>query len=100
MSDFKSQPLREWARAEGYSMNPEVRQNTNGLLYVTFKKKGTPAGEGGLNIYFSKPAAAKVEVGVDVTDLVDDLIVCDTINAAKEVRQKIAFSGESTFIDL
>ena len=94
-------PVREWARAEGYTVNPVIKTNKNGYPFLTLKKIGTPAGEGGENLYFSKDAASRVGAGESVTSaMFDEMLVCEVKNAGQEDRLKLAFKGESQFIEL
>lgn len=91
-----STPAREWMRANGYApVKTEgvvaVRKNTNGYPFITLKKQGTPEGEGGLNIYFSKSSA--VAAGDVITsEMSADLIVVETKNEAGEDRLKLHYA--------
>lgn len=91
-----STPAREWMRANGYAPiktegSVVVRKNTNGYPFITLKKKDTPAGEGGLNIYFSKSSVVS-EGDIVTSEMSADLVVIEAKNADGEDRLKLHYA--------
>ena len=99
MEDFKSQPLRDWAHAQGFTaVHPEVRTNKAGYPYLSFIK---PDGKGGNtceNVYFAKGSAdTALGLGTISKEERGNLLVCETTNASGEARIKLAFKGENSY---
>lgn len=95
-SEFKGVPAREWMRANGYAPVKTdgvvvVKANTNGYPFITLKKLGTPEGEGGENIYFSKSSAV-AEGQIITSEMSADLLVVETTNEAGEARTKLHYA--------
>lgn len=95
-SEFKGTPAREWMRANGYAPVKTdgavvVKANVNGYPFITLKKLGTPEGEGGENIYFSKTSA--VAAGDIITsEMSADLQIVETQNEKGEERIKLHYA--------
>lgn len=84
---------------------PTVKASENGL-YITLLsdnviKDGPYAGKKeSKNIWFARTVVEKglVSEGQAISDLgLTDMIVCETRNEAGEIREKLAFAGESKY---
>ena len=93
--------LKEYIRLKGYnSVSKQVLENTNGYPFLSFLYK---QGDKTVcdNIYFSVNMSKSVGAGQVVdSDLLSQIRVVETENAAGEFRVKLGGIGESRYADL
>ena len=87
------QTLKEFCQANNVTVISHVRENVNQLKYCTFMINGVAE-----NIYFSKGATKKVNLG-DTAKAIRDMFIVEATNANGESRLKIASGSEFTSVD-
>jgi hypothetical protein len=103
METLKTVSFADYKKANNIvSVSKAVRKSQNGL-FVTFltSEKDAEGKPIALNTWFSRKAveAGLVSEGQAVADLgLGEMIVCETKNEAGEIRQKLAFAGNSDYI--
>jgi hypothetical protein len=95
---MKVTPIKDFVKSKGFmSLNPTVRENTNGFPYLTFLNKDGQAE----NVYFSKSSAGQVAKGVMLDSAtLRGISVAEVKNEAGELREKLTFSSYVSLEDL
>lgn len=86
--------LKEFCLNEGVSSISNIRENTNGLKFCTFIINGEST-----NIYFSKRATSKVQVGQTAKAISEMFITLVEYEDQRDSRYKISV-GSDEFISV
>ena len=73
-------------------VNPTIRYNENGYLFITVVDTSKPAGQGGENIYFGRKTAEQIKDRVDIRGIANELQYIETTNAQGESRVKLSLN--------